>query len=205
MIKLTIDGKDYKHPSKLEEVTLQQWIDLKSVQPDEEETSLKSDIRAFSAFTKVPQKALRKIPKKELVYYMQQVIDRISEVNTHILDTEPIKSFKQGNTTYHIEQDLDDADLGQYIDCTHLMNKIDSEEQFLPYMMAIYCLKKGEEYNSKGYDLEKRADIMRKTRAMDALNIHAFFLTTSQDYAKDTLRYLEGKPVASRPKHEQTT
>ena len=200
MIRLTIKGKDYEHPSKLEEVTLKQWIDLKTVQPEEDDTSLENDIKGFSAFTGVPQKALRLIPKKELVYYMQQVIERITEVNAHVMDTKPITEFKIGRSTYYIEQDLDNALLGQYSDCTHFMSAMSSDWEFLPYMMAIYCLKKGQSHTDDMQELEKRAKVMRKARAMDALIVHAFFLTTSEDYAKDFQLYLGVKQAVQQSK-----
>ena len=202
MIKLTIKGKDYFHASKIEEVTLDQWINLRTVQPEEGETTLKENIKAFSAFTGVPQKALRLIPKKELAYYMSEVIDRVTEVKAHIADSKPIHQFNIGKSTYYIEQDLDNAPLGQYSDCTHFMNQMASDEEFMPYMMAIYCLKKGQKHTDNMDELEKRAKTMRKARAMDALLIHAFFLTTSEDYARDSQLYMEVNPVMHKYKQD---
>lgn len=195
MIKLTIANKDYFHPSKLEEVTLDQWINLRGVETEEGETSLKENIKSFSAFTGVPQKALRLVPKKKLYFYMNEVINRVTEVKAHVADSKPIHELTIGKNTYHIEQDLDNAPLGQYSDCTHFMNLMQSDEEFLPYMMAIYCLKKGQKHTDNMKELEKRAKTMRKARAMDALLIHAFFLDTSQDYAKDSQLYMVEKPV----------
>ena len=198
MIKLTIGDKAYKYPSENEEVTLEQWIDLQKVQP--EETTFNSDVKAFSKFTGVPQKELRKMGKKELAHHMPQVIERVTSIGAHILDAEPIHELKIGRSMYYIEQDLDNAPLGQYSDCTHFMNKMESDWDFLPYMMAIYCLKKGQTHTDDMEELEKRARAMRKARAVDALIIHNFFFHTSQDYAKDFQLYMGESQATTKSK-----
>jgi hypothetical protein len=173
MIKLTIDGKDYLHPSKLEEVTLQQWIDLMKVEKKEGETDLRSDLRAFSKFTGVPQKALnymaRNTSQKEMYFYMEQVRQMITKVSTSVLDEKPITSLEINGKTYYVCKDIDDDDFSKYLDCTDLMKVIDSEWDFLPYMMAIYCLQEGQVHAKDQDQLEQRAKTMRKAKAVDGV------------------------------------
>lgn len=200
MIKLTIGDKDYLHPNKISEVNLKQWIDLKSVQNDESLTPLENNLKGFSEFSGIPMKALLSAPKKEVMFYISQVINMLSEVD---VDKEMIDSFKVGRTTYYVNKDIDSAPTAQYIDCTHKMNQMNSEPCFYPYMMAIYCLKKNEKYDK--VDLKKRVKIMHKAKVVDAIKVNTFFLITSQSYREDFLLYLGESQTKSKCKPEAGT
>lgn len=188
MIELTIDNKIYEHPSKIEEVTLKQWIAIKSVEQNEDATPLESNIKAFSKFSGIPVKVLKGVNKTTLMYHIYLVTEILSDMKE---DNSLPKSFKVGRETYLVPKSIDDCDMAQYIDCTHYMNSMQSSPEFYPYMLAIYCLKKGEKYGR--FDLDKRAKWMLKANVLDALRVNAFFLTTSKDYLSDFQRYLEAK------------
>jgi len=182
MIEVTIGKRKYLHPSKIEEVTLDQWINI---------TSKEDDIEAFSAFSGIPLKVLRSAPKVEVQSHMFQLSLLFEDVKDKLDDHFP-ESFKVGRSTYYPNQDLDNADYGQYLDCTHYMKAYEGRlTEFYPYMMAIYCLRKGEKYED--IDLENRAKEMRKAMALDAVCINNFFLFTSKDYAKDCQHYFQEK------------
>ena len=196
MIKLTIGKKEYLHPSRIEEVTLRQWIAIKSVEESTELSHIENNINAFSEFSGVPVKELHKVPRKKLKFYMAQVYDMLNNVDP--ADNVPPKSFKAGRNTFYVDQDIDEASTAQYIDCTHYMNLLKSSVDFYPYMMAIYCLKKGEKYNKGKYDLSKRVEQMMDANVLDALRVNAFFLIISKDYREDTLLYLVGNQAATK-------
>lgn len=196
MIDLTIGKKTYRHPSKIEEVTLRQWIAIMNVEQDDQLSHIENNIKSFSEFSGVPIKELHKVPRKKLKFYIAQVHGMLGNIDQSSIK-QP-KSFKVGRSTYYVNQDIDEASTSQYIDCTHMMNLLNSSPDFYPYMMAIYCLKKNEKYNSKGYDLEKRAEVMRDANVLDALRINGFFLTISEDYRNDSLLYLEGSQQVNK-------
>lgn len=196
MIKLTVDKREYLHPSKIEEVTLRQWVAIQNVEENTELSHIENNINAFSEFSGVPVKELHKVPRKELKFYIAQVYEMLGNIDTQ--DNIPPKSFKAGRNTFYVNQDIEEADTSQYIDCTHYMNMLKSSPDFYPYMMAIYCLKKREKYNKGKYDLAKRVEQMLDANVLDALRINAFFLITSKDYQQDTLLYLVGSQAASK-------
>lgn len=183
MIDLTIGLKTYRHPSKIEEVTLDQWINLRSVQPEEDGYD---NLRGFSAFADIPLEELKKAPKKEVAHYILELTELLAATGEP--DKEPLKKFKIGKYNYNVEQDLDGASVGQYIDCTHYMKML-PEEEFYPYMMAIYCLRKDESYED--LDLEARVIEMRRAKVMVGLNVNAFFLNSSTDYLRDSQLFME--------------
>lgn len=183
MFEVVIDKKIYSHPSRVEEITLQHWVDLNSEKEDE--------IKAFSAFSGIPHKLLLQCPKKDVLEHLNRSRRLLSDTSK-LVDQEPPQSFKIGKSTYYVNQDLDGAPMSQYLDCTHYMKFFkENQTEFFPYMMAIYCLREGEEYNGEGYDIEKRAKIMRKAMAVDAVTINAFFLHGSQDYANNFNAYFQ--------------
>jgi hypothetical protein len=191
MIDLNINGKIYRHPSKIEEVTLEQWIAVQAAEQSEDDTSIHNDFKAFSAFSGIPIKVLKSAPSKDMHYHISVIRELMGDIS-RIDDSVP-KSFNIGKVTYNVEQDIDGADMSQYIDCTHYMNMMHSSPEFYPYMMAIYCLKPKEKYNAGKYNLEKRADEMLKCNIVDALRVNAFFLDTSENFLQDSLRYLGAK------------
>ncbi len=186
MFEVVIDKKIYSHPSRIEEVTLQNWIDLNSEKEDE--------LKAFSAFSGIPHRLLLQCPKSDVLDHLnrsRRLLSNASELTAN----DPPESFKIGKSTYYVNQSLDNGLMSQYLDCTHYMKFFtNNQAEFFPYMMAIYCLRKGEEYNGEGYDLEKRAKIMRKAQAVDAITINAFFLHGSQDYANNFQVYFQENP-----------
>ncbi len=192
MIDLTIGSKTYRHPSKLEEVTLDQWIKLKAVQPEEDGYD---NLRGFSAFADIPLGVLKKAPKKDMAFYILQLTELLSDANMD--ERTPLTKFKIGKYRYNVEQSLDDASVGQYIDCTHYM-KILPEEEYLPYMMAIYCLRNNESYDD--IDLQERVKEMRRAKVMVGLNVNAFFLNSSKDYLRDFQLYSEENQQESKSK-----
>tara|TARA_R100001244_G_scaffold124761_2_gene94658 strand:+ start:2151 stop:2720 length:570 start_codon:yes stop_codon:yes gene_type:complete len=189
MIDLNINGKVYRHPSKIEEVTLRQWVSIMSVEKEEGEAGINSNIKQFSAFSGIPVDILKTVKKKDLMYHIHVVFELMNR--TDVKDDELPVSFKLGRTNYHVTQDIDNAAMAQYIDCTHYMNKMKSSPEFYAYMLAIYCTKKNEKYGS--FDLIERAELMLDLNMLDALRVNAFFLTTSEDYLADSQLYLEGK------------
>lgn len=181
MIDLTIGNKTYRHPSKLEEVTLGQWIDLVTVKPEDDGYD---NLRGFSAFSSIPMDALKKAPSKEVFYYITQLTDTLSCVdNEDYSKQKPITKFKIGRYNYYVEQDMDGAAHGRYIDCIHLM-KILPEHEYLPYMLAIYCLRKDESYED--IDIHERAIEMRRAKVVIGKSVTGFFLNSSTRYLRDS-------------------
>lgn len=190
MFEVVIDNKIYSHPSKISEVTLSQWISLRSEKEDE--------LKAYSAFSGIPLKELLASPKKDVQEHLQRLTRLLNE-SAELVSKEPPKTFKIGKSTYYVNQDMDSASMAQYLDCTHYMKFFkENETEFYPYMMAIYCLRKGEKYNGDGFDLQKRADIMRKAQAIDAITINAFFLHGSTDYAANFNGYFQENQPPSK-------
>lgn len=207
MIKFTIEGKDYFHPNKIEEVTLRQFQDLKSVEFDEDATPFENNILGFSRFSKIPMEVLTTLKKKELIYHIMQLHEMLESVAKQ---DKLIEKFKIGRYNYHVPKDFDYEETGNYISCTHMMNKFKAMESepaqtaFYPYMMAIYCLRKDEKQITME-QLEERAEIMRDARVSDALNVNTFFLISSRGYLEDFQLYLgENQPV-SKSKQEAET
>ncbi len=183
MFEVVIDNKTYLHPSKIEEVNLDQWIALNSEKEDE--------LKAFSAFSGIPYKQLLASPKKDV----QEHLNRLSillKKSAELVENDPPDSIKIGASTYYVEKDMDGASMAQYLDCTHYMRLFTgNQSEFYPYMMAIYCLRKGEKYNNDKYDIQKRAKVMRKAQAVDAIKINAFFLHGSKDYEVNFTAYFQ--------------
>ena len=188
-ISLNIDGTVYQHASKIEEVTLRQWVDIMSLEQLEDDVDVQVSFKAFAGFSGIPIKVLETVNKGELFYHINMVVDMISKVE--VTEIELPKYITVEGEKYYVNQDIDSAKTSQYIDCTHYMNKMNSSPSFYPYMLAIYCLKEGEAYR-EGYDFFKRAEAMLDVNVLDALRVNAFFLTTSKDYLNDSLRYLGG-------------
>ena len=191
MIDLTIGKKTYQHPSKIEEVTLKQWIAIQAAEQSENDTDISNNFKAFSAFSGIPEKVLQSAPSKDMHYHIGVVIDLIGNISK--IDHTPPKSFKIGKHEYIVNQDIDGCDMGQYIGCTHYMNLMKSSPEFYPFMLAIYCLRKGEKPISSTDKLKKRAATMLRCNVVDALRVNGFFLNTSQSFLQDSLRYLGEK------------
>jgi hypothetical protein len=191
MIDLNINGKIYRHPSKIEEVTLGQYIAIQAVEQSEGDTDINNSIKSFSEFASIPIDVLLQAPTKELLYHISLVHELLGDISD--IDTTPPKTIKIGKTTYKVNQDIDGAEMAQYIDCTHYMNVMQSSPEFYPYMLAIYCLKGKERYNKGKYDLTARAKQMMQCNVIDALRVNAFFLHTSENFLQDSLRYLGAK------------
>lgn len=188
MFNVTIGKRTYSHPSKLSEVTLKQWIDI---------TSEEDDIDAFSAFSGIPVKELRAAPRKDVEKHMISLAvvlnDSIIDESGEAIKRPVPKKFRAGKYSYIVDQDLDNASMGKYLDCTHYMKLFQGQDQqFYPYMMAIYCQRKGESYDD--VDLELRVEEMRKAKATDAMAINAFFLNISVQYSKDYQAYFQMIP-----------
>ena len=210
MIKLTIGKKTYQHPSKIEEVTLNQWINLMAVEADESLSDIENDLKGFSEFAEIPMKVLIASPKKDVLFHIHTVSNMLNEVGDIDLD-KTIEKFKIGKYNYHVPKDFDKEDMGQYITCTHYMNKMgaletqSNEAHFLPYMLAIYCLRTGETEIQDADELETRANIMRRLCVVDAIRVKSFFLIISEDFRNDFQRYLGENPQTNKPKQDATT
>lgn len=192
MFEVIINKKTYQHPSRLQEVKLQQFIEI--TKPSDENDPM-SELKSYSRFSGIPLKDLEKAPMSDVNKQIENTKRTLSSIE-FVKDMETPTKIKIGRNTYYVAQDLDGAPMAQYIDCTHYMKSFGSNlTAFYPYMMAIYCLKKGEEYNFEGNELEERADIMRKCFAVDAISINAFFLTGSEVYARDFLHYSQANPL----------
>lgn len=190
MFEVVIDKKTYEHPSKIEEVSLQQWIDLNSEKEDE--------LKAYSKFSGIPMKQLEACNNKEVRSHLIRLAKLFGQA-ADIQDQDPPEEFTIGNTTYCVNQDMDNAPMSQYLDCTHYMKFFNNNQtEFYPYMMAIYCLRKGEKYDFTPDQLTKRAKKMRKAQAVDAININAFFLHGSQSYANNSQAFFQAKPHTNR-------
>ncbi len=189
MIKLTIKDKEYLHPSKMEEVTLNHWIGL---------TSSEDDIENFSNFANIPIKVLMSVDPDDVYNHIDQTYKMIQVVTQTASDlSEPIESFKVDRSTYYVPKDFNKKNFGMYLDSISFMSQMRTEE-FYAYMMAIYCLKKGEEVFVDSEQLEKRANIMRKVDILTALRVNGFFLTSSKAYQKDTLLCSQGSLLVSK-------
>lgn len=189
MYKVTIGKKTYSHPSTIEEVTLKQWIGLN--QPIDED-SKDAEIEVLANFSNIPLKELKKAPAKQVLKHIELTKQTIAQID-HVEAGETPLKIKISNRNYYVNQDLDNAPMAQYIDCTHYMKFFgENIAGFYPYMMAIYCLRKDEEYNGEGFNLEARAEIMRKAMAIDAIKINAFFFAGSKDYATNSRVYSQG-------------
>lgn len=189
MFEVVIDKKTYLHPSRPEEVTLKQWIDLNG------ETE---EINAFAAFSGIPLKELLSAPQKDVLAHINRLALLLKNIKEDTKSDAPGK-IKLGKYNYYVNKDIGAASMAQYLDCTHYMKYFkDNITGFYPYMMAIYCLRKDEEYNGEGYDLEKRAEIMRGALAVDAIRINAFFLNGSTEYAHNfNLYFPESLPMSN--------
>lgn len=191
MIELTIGKKTYTHPSKIEEVTLEQWVAIQAAEQGESATHIENNISQFSALTGIPVKKLETVNTKDLLHHINIVFEMIDSVPK--MDGKPPKSFKVDGETYIVNQDIDLCPVSQYIECTHYMNLMNSSPEFYPYMMAIYCLKKGEKPLSTAKKLEARVKVMLKANVIDAIKVNTFFLHISQSYLKDSQLYLRAK------------
>lgn len=195
MIELQVGKKKYKIPSKIEEVTLRQWQDLNNTEED------KTEVESFANFSGIPFSKLKKANTKEVLYFIHQLNEMLSVEN--IGEPETPTSFKVKGVEYIVDQDIDNLPMAQYLDCTAYMQRLQGKEhEFYPYMMAIYCLKKGEKYSFTGDTLEKRAEIMRDCSFLEAYSINLFFLITSEVFRNATLQYLGVSQDMSKSKQE---
>ena len=189
MIELTVKGKKYKHPSKVEEITLQHWVDI---------TSSEDEIEAFAAFAGIDYDELLTIPEALVTDHITSVTNLLT-IDPETIKAKEIDKFKIGKETFYVKKDFDKVDMGSYLGATDLMSKM-RYEAFHAYMLAIYCLKKNEKPFEDAEALHARAETMMKLDVITALNINGFFLNLSKAYQRDSLAYMEGKPPAKRSK-----
>jgi len=189
MIELTVKGKKYKHPSKVEEITLQHWVDI---------TSSEDEIEAFAVFAGIDYDELLTIPTDTVMDHIKSTTALLT-IDPETIKAKEVDKFKIGKETFYVRKDFDKVDMGSYLGATDLMGKM-KYEAFHAYMLAIYCLKKNEKPFDDAEALHARADTMMKLDVMTALNINGFFLSLSKAYQKDSLAYMEGNPPAKRSK-----
>lgn len=195
MYEVVINKKTYQHPSRIEEVTLKQWIGFNE---PVDETDPNAEIEVLANFSGIPLKELKKAPSSDVLEHIERTKKTISDISQVEAGNTPLK-IKIAGRNYFVNQNLDAAPMAQYIDCTHYMKYFgENIAGFYPYMMAIYCLRKDEDYNGEGYDIEVRAEIMRKAMAIDAIRINAFFLTGSKAYAKNSAAYSQGNRLLTK-------
>lgn len=195
MIEITLGTKKYKVPSKLEEVSLRQYQALKEESED--------TIEAFSKFSKIPLKQLKKASQEEVLYFISQLGDMLQEINIETLKKDPIKEFKVKRKKFYPLPNVDKQSMGRYLDCSSYMKALQEQEYlFYPYLMAIYCPKKEEEYDFDGDQLEARAELMRDLPVITALTVCAFFLNNSKNFAHDFQVYFSPTPTQTKPQPE---
>lgn len=190
MAVVTFKGKKYNCPEHAKEVTVGQMIALGRAETIADSVSI---------LTGIKKTELLEVPKnvaEEIAYFVHgagNLADRLKKSSEEINQDsyKPVKKFKVGKDTYHVPENMDRIKYGQYIDiCEELKNK-ESVVEFIPYLLAISCLKYRERYNPEKVDY--RAKQMEEANYVDGLNILYFFLTTDQSFLNAFLQHFHQK------------
>lgn len=194
MIKLTINGYSQEIPETIQELTLDHYIkfSLASSKGLFEDCPCLDD-EAFLFLREVlsyPEEHLLEANQADLAVFfsgftsvlfdMKGLEEDLTIIRDGESDTPPPKKLRKGNQHFYLPEHLQHVKYAQWIDFQAYCRDLTLEAESIPYALAIFCLKKDEEYDS---DLvEERANLFKQGKYIECMNVHAFFLSGGQKY-----------------------
>ncbi len=194
MIDFKLKGKKYKIPSKIEELTIRQYLDI--IKTD-------SDSDLLSKLGGIPIEDIKTCNQKEVSFFIHQLSEMFNDIKDIDEKDMPL-SFRINDSRYWICQDIANASWGRWEDCRKYMKQYaDNIEEYFPYLLSIYSLKKEEKYDSS--ILNERVEQFKDLPYVLGLKMHAFFLTSNQEYLNVISLYLKEKRELKKSKQEATS
>lgn len=197
MIALTIYGKEYKVPSDIREISIDQYINC-----FESGTDL-HEVEFLSSLGNIPIKEVERLKKKDIQFFVYQVAEFIKESKDKI-DADAVcpPQLTIDSQDYIVPKDLGTLSSGQWYSATKIMKDYEGEMgKFMKRLCAIYCLKKGEEFHDASVDLDQRIKMMGEVKFIEAFKIHCFFLQSGSGYLQDFQRHFQGETATTENKN----
>lgn len=198
MIEITLNKGKYYVPATVEEVTVWQFRDVISKSKD------LTDIQFLSKLGKIPEKELKKAPRNEVAFFLSQLADMFKDFD-QIKEGDVPKEFKFNDITYPVPQDLGNKSYGQWSDFENLLKDIKGDDilNIYPYVVALYCIPKGEDYDYKvSWDRAKEFDDLSFVTAFRIVN---FFLTIDSEFLNAINLFLKEETQPKKAKRSKET
>jgi len=214
MIKLTINGYSQEIPETINELTLDHYIkfSLASSSGLFEDCPCLDD-EAFLFLREVlsyPEEHLLEANQADLAVFFSQftsVLFDMKNLEEDLVviregesDTPPPKKLRKGNEYFYLPEHLQHVKYAQWIDFQAYCRDLELEAQSIPYALAIFCLKKDEEYDSDR--VEERAQLFKQAKYIECMNVHAFFLSGGQKYFDIMTHYFH--PMTNPQEQQQS-
>ena len=172
-------------PSKLSEVTLEQYQKFAKINTgDNEDTSFLMH-KTVEIFCNLELKNVAKIKFS----YVKSILNDINKIFEQ--KSELITTFTMGGIEYGFIPVLDDMSLGEYIDLDENFSDWDTMHKAMSVLYRPITIKKGDRYQIEDYDGIKYADVMKKAPLNVVMGCMVFFYRLNNELLKTTLNYLE--------------
>lgn len=215
MIKLTINGYSQEIPETIQELTLDHYIkfSLASSSGIFEDCPCLDD-EAFLFLREVlsyPEEHLLMANRADLAVFfkgfteilfdMTSVQDKFQLVQDGESDLKPPTKIRKGNQYFYLPEHLLNCNYAQWTDFQTYCRHFEYECEVIPYALAIFCLKKGEEHNPD--IIEERAELFKQAKYIDCMNVHAFFLHGGEKYFSVINHYFHQTDNQAQPQQAQ--
>jgi hypothetical protein len=168
MKKIQFNNKSYDIPTKWEEVTLEQQIEVSEIATNNQSVRMLS---ILSAYTGIPVNELKKSKTSKLM----TVLNKLTFINTPIPNT-PIIKFKFSGETYYISESFIDQEFQDYVSIQTIIAEYkENIWKSTPHILAVMAKKEGESLDD--YDVNKRAELFKKLPLNIVNGVNTFFLS----------------------------
>jgi hypothetical protein len=160
-----------KIPTTADEISIAQYRALMK-----EEDYLKQ----LAILTNLPEEEIKKQKKKEIDFAVYMLLKNLENVDLKVGDTKV--------NEYDFSRGIGEGTMAQWSDCEAMMKQYKNDfESALPFIMAIYCLKDGEEYDYT--KITERAAYFDSCSYASGLRFTAFFLTKDKSFLNALQNY----------------
>lgn len=177
MKQIKIDGTSYNIPTKWEEVTFKNWIDIQQIKA---KSTFEENIKIVSILSGVPETILFSAEPK-----LAEKIAQVMEFRTEEIPKEKKASIKLKEKKHVYSGEVSALSLAQYVDIDYRMNEFEKRPWLgLSYIIAILYTPEGEAYNST-YSTQLQREVLTLP-ITEVIGVVAFFLPKLKRSKKDT-------------------
>lgn len=166
------------------ELTLEKYLELRSIDLEQEEIDIQSQMLAILNDCTVDE-----ILDLKLDEYHKLV----GEMSFLTEEPKPVKKVPReitiGKNRYDVIKDARAMTAGEFIDYQNYIKDINTTEKNLPLLMTCFCIPHGKKYGD--YDFDEVVEDMKQLPIEMVLGLAGFFFRKSQRLLDSTLTYLD--------------
>ncbi len=181
MVKITVNDVEYNVPTKWEDITVQQQIEITEV-ANRDETF--RNLHMISTYTGIPLELVKKMN----INQFKSVLN-LMKFLAEPIENKVVSSFTFNGKTYQVADSLLKGETQDFLSIEGILKKYkDNQSKALPYIIAIVAKQQGETLDS--FDVHKRAEEFKNLPYTVANNIWFFFAQTERVLSISTKQYL---------------